>query len=86
MRSPATTRNPYTGRLISGPISDRLQAMMEELQGHTDWYEEDNKTQHTVDLITPPKKQRATLGSTTPASHTPAANPPSIGRALRDKH
>lgn len=56
MRSPAKRHNPYTGRVISDPIADRLQAMVEEIQGHTDWYEEENMRDTPVmNLTTPPQ-------------------------------
>ena len=48
MRSPARTHNPYTGRMIPGPIPNRLQVMMEELQNHTDWYEEGSVREELV--------------------------------------
>ena len=55
--------------MVTGPISDPLQDMMEELQGYTDWYYEENNSPPTrtqpIDLTTPPQAHSATM---TPAS------------------
>ena len=61
MRSPTRRLNPYTGNTTSGPMSSRLQAMVEELQDNTDWYEEEEQQANNttvVDLTTPPQQDR----------------------------
>lgn len=39
-QSPQKIRNPYTGRMVQAPTPPRLQAMIQDLQNHEDWFEE----------------------------------------------
>lgn len=92
LTSPVQKYNPYTGRTTSAPLSFRLQEMVQELQAHSDWYEEHSPATLrpiTIDLTTPeaptsePKKQS---GQTQPGEkpHTlPGDTPTSPARTRR---
>lgn len=94
LTSPVQKYNPYTGRTTSAPLSFRLQEMVQELQAHSDWYEEHSPAALrpiTIDLTTPeaptsePKKQS---GQTQPGEkpHTLPGDTPTSPIRTRRHH
>ncbi|KAI2489895.1 hypothetical protein MHU86_24683 [Fragilaria crotonensis] len=52
-QSPKKIRNPYTGQIVNTPATPGLQAMVQDLQNHDDWY------QDLHDGASPPKPAEA---------------------------
>ncbi|KAI2501045.1 hypothetical protein MHU86_13399 [Fragilaria crotonensis] len=67
-QSPQKIRNPYTGRMVQAPTPPRLQAMIQELQNHEDWFEEpdDASLQQQDDLTPSTRTLRNTQGVVVP--------------------